>query len=123
MVRNITQEITRIEFPLPPIVSRIVELIPVAMMVGNCSEARRCAYCHEEFEAGSARRFCSCCASATHEECSVLNESCNELRATIYYSRVIFYIRHPAGFVLSGSSGNHSNLSNSDSPTSDGCNT
>jgi hypothetical protein len=71
------REITRIEFPLPPLVPNALELIPVAMMVGSNTEAKRCAYCHEEFDAGSARRFCSSCGSATHQECATLNEGCN----------------------------------------------
>ncbi|MCI0443230.1 hypothetical protein L0152_08435 [bacterium] len=70
---------THIEFPLPQIVppAPYEEPMPVAMMVGSCSEAKRCAYCHEEFDCDSARRFCFACKSATHEECAILNGSCS----------------------------------------------
>ncbi|MCI0443232.1 hypothetical protein L0152_08445 [bacterium] len=71
-------EFTRIEFPLPPVVPPApYEPMPVAMMVGSCSETKRCAYCHEEFDCDSARRFCFACKSATHEECAILNGSCS----------------------------------------------
>ncbi|HEY7160055.1 MAG TPA: hypothetical protein VH815_02300, partial [Acidobacteriota bacterium] len=53
------------------------EPLPVAMMVGSCSEAKRCAYCHEEFNCDSARRFCFGCKSATHEECALINNGCS----------------------------------------------
>src|SRR5262245_23849895 len=70
--------LTYIEFPLPQIVPPTpYEQLPVAMMVGNCSEAKRCAYCHEEFDCDSAPRFCFACKSATHEECAVLNGGCS----------------------------------------------
>ncbi len=71
------RDVTRIEFPLPPMVSQIVELIPVAMMVGNCGAAKRCAYCHEELNNDSARRFCPACRSVAHEECDEINEGCS----------------------------------------------
>jgi hypothetical protein len=70
--------LTQIEFPLLQIpLSAPYEPIPVSMMVGSCSEAKRCAYCHEEFDCDSARRFCFACNSATHEECAVLNGGCS----------------------------------------------
>jgi hypothetical protein len=75
--------LTHIEFPLPPIVlSAPYEPLPVAMMVGNCSEAKRCAYCHEEFDCNAARRFCFACKSATHEECAILNGGCSVFGCT-----------------------------------------
>jgi hypothetical protein len=70
------RDITQIEFPLPPMVTQMGELIPVAMTVANCGEAKRCAYCHEEFQHDSACRFCSTCGSATHEECAEINDGC-----------------------------------------------
>jgi hypothetical protein len=70
--------LTHIDFPLPPLVpSAPCEPLPVTMMVGSCSEAKRCAYCHEEFDCNSARRFCFACKSATHEECAILNANCS----------------------------------------------
>lgn len=77
------RQFTRIEFPLPQIVpSAPYEPIPVAMLVGSCGEAKRCAYCHEEFDCDSARRFCFACNSATHEECAVLNGGCSVFGCT-----------------------------------------
>ena len=71
-------DLARIEFPLPQIVPPTpYDSLPVAMMVGSCSEAKRCAYCHEGFDCESARRFCFACKSATHEECTILNGSCS----------------------------------------------
>ncbi len=71
-------QFTHIEFPLPQFVPPApYEPTPVAMMVGSCSEAKRCAYCHEEFDCDSARRYCFACKSATHEECAILNGSCS----------------------------------------------
>jgi hypothetical protein len=70
--------LTHIEFPLPQIAPPVpYEPTPVAMMVGSCGEAKRCAYCHEEFDCDSTRRFCFACKSATHEECAILNGSCS----------------------------------------------
>ena len=75
--------LTHIEFPLPQIIpSTPYEPLPVAMMVGSCSEAKRCAYCHEEFDCDSARRFCFACKSATHEECAILNGGCSVFGCT-----------------------------------------
>jgi hypothetical protein len=72
------RDLTHIDFPLPPLVpSAPYEPLPVTMMVGSCSEAKRCAYCHEEFDCNSARRFCVACKSASHEECAVLNGGCS----------------------------------------------
>ena len=71
------RDVTRIEFPLPPIVQTVAQLVPVEMVVGNCSEAKRCAYCHEEFEHESPRRFCFSCGSATHQECIEINGGCS----------------------------------------------
>ena len=67
--------LTHIDFPLPQIVPPTP--LPVEMMVGSCSEAKRCAYCHEEFDYDSARRFCFACKSASHEECAMLNGGCS----------------------------------------------
>ena len=70
--------LTHIDFPLPPLIpSAPYEPLPVAMMVGSYGEAKRCAYCHEEFDCNSARRFCIACKSATHEECAILNGGCS----------------------------------------------
>ncbi len=73
------EDLTRIEFPEPQIIPAIPynEPIPVEMMVGSCSETKRCAYCHEEFDSDSTRRFCFSCGSATHEECATLNSGCS----------------------------------------------
>jgi hypothetical protein len=71
-------DLIQIEFPLPQIVPPApYEPVPVEMLVGSCSEAKRCAYCHEEFECNSVPRFCFACKSATHEECAVLNGGCS----------------------------------------------
>jgi hypothetical protein len=71
-------DLTHIEFPLPQIVPPTpYEALPVAMMVGSCSEAKRCAYCHEEFDCDSARRFCFNCGSATHNDCAVIIGNCS----------------------------------------------
>lgn len=75
--------LTHIDFPLPPFIpSTPYEPLPVSMLVGSCSEAKRCAYCHEEFDGDSARRFCFVCKSATHEECAVLNGGCSVFGCT-----------------------------------------
>ena len=75
--------LTHIEFPLPQFIpSAPYEPTPVSMLVGSCSEAKRCAYCHEEFDCDSARRFCFACKSATHEECAVLNGGCSVFGCT-----------------------------------------
>jgi hypothetical protein len=70
-------DVTRIEFPLPPLVTKFVQPLPVELMVGNCGKAKRCAYCHEEFDHDSARRLCFSCGSVTHNECIELNGGCS----------------------------------------------
>jgi hypothetical protein len=72
-----TQQFIRIEFPLPSIRQQIVEHTPLNMMVSGHTDAKRCAYCHEEFESVFDRRFCVSCGSAAHEECAVLNGGCS----------------------------------------------
>ncbi|HEY7160056.1 MAG TPA: hypothetical protein VH815_02305 [Acidobacteriota bacterium] len=77
------RQFTRIDFPLPSFVLPTpYEPLPVAMMVESASEAKRCAYCHEEFDCDSARRFCFACKSATHEECAILNGGCSVFGCT-----------------------------------------
>jgi hypothetical protein len=63
--------LTRIEFPMPSMIQ-----IP-EMFVGSHSDAIRCAYCHEQFEQDSIRRFCIFCGTAAHKECLDLNGGCS----------------------------------------------